>query len=421
MPQGLSYNNRQKIQNAKEQRMKKRVLIIGITMAAAGSEKSFLSFATHAINYEKYEVDLLLAKKQGEFLDRIPKEIRVLEMGGMGEIFLLDRKNASRLIAKRFLSENPLRLFSLLPYILKRLMAKPSEQKTFAAQRIWLKMMEHMPHMNEEYDIALAYWGDRTMFYMIDKVKAKKKIAWLHFDYGKPPREDALYEKYFNACDRVITVSSEIERSLKNALPSVAHKIITLENIVDAEDILCAAEESADFGDDFSGIRILSIGRISEQKGYDLAVPAVARLFREGYPIRWYIIGKGSEEDENALAEQIRKYGAENAVFVLGIRKNPYPYIKCADIYMQPSRHEGKPIAVEEAKILCKPIFVTNYTSASEQLENGFLGKIEEISEEGIYRGLKDLIDHEEKREEFSSRLKKIQRKSGFFQLDDLM
>ena len=401
--------------------MKKRVLIIGITMAAAGSEKSFLSFAMHAIDYEKYEVDLLLAKKQGDFLDRVPKEIRVLEMGGMGEIFLLDRKNASRLIAKCFLSQNPLRLFILLPYILRRLMTKPSEQKTFAAQRIWLKMMETMPCMEKEYDIALAYWGDRTMFYMIDKVKAKKKIAWLHFDYGKPPREDALYEKYFNACDRVITVSSEIERSLKNALPSVAHKIMTLENIVDAEDILRAAEESVDFGDKFSGVRILSIGRISEQKGYDLAVPAVARLFNEGYPIRWYIIGKGSEEDEAVLTEQIRKYGAENAVFVLGIRKNPYPYIKYADIYMQPSRHEGKPIAVEEAKILCKPIFITNYTAASEQLENGFLGKIEEISEDGIYHGLKDLLDHEEKRKEFSSRLKKIQRKSGFFQLDDFI
>ncbi len=401
--------------------MKKKVLIIGITMAAAGSEKAFLSFASHAIDYKNYEVDLLLAKKEGDFLDRIPDEIRVLEMGETGGIFLLDRKNAPGLIWKHFLSKNPFRIISLLPYILRRFIAKSSDQKTFAAHRMWLEMMKTMPIMDQEYDVALAYWGDRTMFYMIDKVKAKKKIAWLHFDYGKPPREDALYETYFGACDRVITVSSEIERSLKKALPSIASKVMTAENIMDAEDILRLAGKSADFGDDFSGIRILSIGRISEQKGYDLAVPAVARLVKEGYPIKWYIIGKGSKDDERALAEQIRMCGAEHTVTVLGIRKNPYPYIKSADIYMQPSRHEGKPIAVEEAKILCKPILVTDYTSAAEQLENGLFGKIAEISEEGIYRGLKELLEHEEIRKQFSLRLQNQERKEDVLTLSDLI
>ncbi|MBQ3490035.1 MAG: glycosyltransferase [Clostridia bacterium] len=401
--------------------MKKKVLVIGITMAAAGSEKAFLSFASHAIDYEKYEVDLLLAKKQGDFLDKIPKEIRVLEMGEMGEIFLLDRKNAYRMIGKHFLVKNPFRIFLLFPYIWKRLISKNTDQKTFAAHRIWLEMMKIMPMVEQEYDIALAYWGDRTMFYMIDKVKAKEKIAWLHFDYGKPPREDALYEKYFSACDRVITVSSEIENSLKKALPAVASKIMTVENIIDRDEILRSAEDQADFEDDFSGIRILSIGRICEQKGYDLAVPAIAKLYREGHSIRWYIIGKGSEEEEFALREQIRIYHAEDAVRILGIRKNPYPYIKNADIYMQPSRHEGKPIAVEEAKILCKPILVTDYTSAAEQLAEGALGKIKEISEEGIYQGLKEMLDGEEVRKIFSSRLQNAERKEEYLRLDDLI
>lgn len=401
--------------------MKKKVLIIGITMAAAGSEKSFLSFASHAIDYNKYEVDLLLAKKEGDFLERIPKEIRILEMGEMGEIFLLDRKNALELLWHYFISKNPLRIISLFPDMFKRLFATKVAQKTFAAHRMWLKLMKKMPILDKEYDVALAYWGDRTMFYMIDKVKAKKKIAWLHFDYRTPPREDELYEMYFDACDHVITVSAEIERSLKKALPAIAPKVITIENIIDKEEILRCAEASADFGDNFSGIRILTVGRISEQKGYDLALPAVAKLYREGYPIKWYIIGKGSEEDERALAEQIRICGAESAVRVLGIRKNPYPYIKCADIYMQPSRHEGKPIAVEEAKILCKPILVTNYISASEQLKNGLIGKITEISEEGIYRALKELLDCGEIREEFSKRLQKIQLKENVFKLENLI
>ena len=401
--------------------MKKKVLVVGITMAAAGSEKAFLSFASHAIDYNRYDVDLLLAKKEGDFLDRIPEEIRVLEMEEMGEIFTLNRENAFQMIRKHFLARNPLRLFSLLPYILKRLTSRNAGIKTFAAHRIWLEMMRKMPMLEKEYDVALAYWGDRTMFYMIDKVKAKKKIAWLHFDYGKPPREDALYEKYFNACDRVITVSSEIENSLKKALPSIASKVMTVENTIDRDEILRLSKADADFEDDFSGVRILTIGRICEQKGYDLAVPAVAKLRAEGYPIKWYIIGRGSLEEEASLMEKICVCGAEESVRMLGVRKNPYPYIKSADIYMQPSRHEGKPIAVEEAKVLCKPILVTDYTSASEQLENGMLGKIKNISEEGIYEGLKELLDHSDICKEFSCRLQNSRRKDDFCSLDSLV
>jgi len=400
--------------------MKKRVLIIGITMAVAGSEKSFLSFASHAIDYSRYEVDLLLAKREGDFLERIPKEIRVLEMGDMGELFLLDRKNASSLIMKYCFFGNPFRVFSILPYILKRVFSKSKEKKAFAAHRIWMQLMRGMPQCEGYYDIALAYWGDRTMFYMIDKVKADKKIAWLHFDYKKPPREDTLYEKYFAACDRVVTVSKEIEESLKKALPGIAPKVLTVENIIDETEIVTASNDIADFGDDFSGVRVLTMGRICSQKGYDLAVPAISRLRQEGYRIKWYILGRGDAEEEKALAELICRYHAEKAVSVLGIRKNPYPYIKRADIYMQPSRHEGKPISVEEAKILCKPILVTNYTSACEQLENGKIGMITDISENGIYEGLKKMLADEKLREKYSCALaerkkRKFQKKSNNF------
>ena len=390
--------------------MKKRVLIIGITMEAAGSEKSFLSFASHAIDYSQYTVDLLLAKRQGDFLDRIPQEIRVLEMGEMGELFLLNRKNAYSMIAKYGVFKNPFRIFSLIPGVMRRLFARSVEKKAFAAHRIWLQLMRFMPPLEGHYDVALAYWGDRTMFYMIDKVNASKKIAWLHFDYQEPPREDILYERYFSACDRVITVSKEIEQSLKAALPRIAPKILTVENIVDGTEIMKAAGEFADFGDDFSGIRILTMGRICDQKGYDLAVPAIARLRKEGYRIKWYILGRGDAEEEKKLADLIGHYHAEEAISVLGIRKNPYPYIKNADIYMQPSRHEGKPISVEEAKILCKPILVTNYTSACEQLENGSLGMITEISENGIYEGLKKMLEDGMLREKYSFALSEIKK-----------
>ena len=135
--------------------MKKKILVIGITMAVAGSEKSFLSFARHAIDYDKYEVDLLLAKKTGDFLSQIPREIRVLEMGDMGEIFLINRDNASEIIVRRFLLKNPLRAFSLLPHIIKRKLAKTPAEKDFASNRIWVELLKRMPAFDGEYDAAL--------------------------------------------------------------------------------------------------------------------------------------------------------------------------------------------------------------------------------------------------------------------------
>ncbi len=372
--------------------MKQKMLIIGITMAAAGSEKSFLSFARHAIDYDQYEVDLLLAKKTGDFLSQIPKNIRVLEMGKEGEIFLINRDNAARIIARRYLLKNPLRAFSLIPHIIKRKTAKTAAEKDFASNRMWCELLKKMPAWDTEYDVALAYWGDHTMFYMCDKVKAKKKIAWLHFDYASPPREDALYLHYFSKCDKVVTVSKKIEASLKQALPEIADKVMTMENIIDAEDIWQRASEPCDLADNFQGIRLLTVGRICHQKGYDMAIPAIARLVSEKNDIKWYIIGDGEAIDKENLHERIRQYGLQDRVSFLRIRQNPYPYMKACDIYLQPSRHEGKPIAVEEAKILQKPIVVTDYSSAKEQMAGYPIYEIVEISEDGIYGGLQTML-----------------------------
>lgn len=287
---------------------------------------------------------------------------------------------------------------------------------------MWLSMMEKMPDFPGEYDIALAYWGDRTMFYMIDKVRAKRKIAWLHFDYSRPPREDALYLAYFQKCDKVVTVSAEIEKSLKSALPDIADRVVTIENIINKEEILSVASEPADFGDDFGGMRLLTVGRICPQKGYDLAVPAVARLISEGYPIRWYIIGQGDDAYAEKLQSQIAESGIRDSVIFMGMQKNPYKFMKAADIYFQPSRHEGKPIAVEEAKVLCRPIFVTDYTSAAEQTEGGTLGLVGDISEEGIYRGLKKLLDDGALRENLTERLAFVTKnEKNFSQIMELL
>lgn len=390
--------------------MKKRMLIVGIRMNAAGTEKSFLSFSKH-IDYERYDVELLLASKTGEFLKFVPPQIKITTMGKWGWIFDITKDNAVSLITKNVIKKNPFFAFSLVPYIIK--MKRGGVSRLYAANRLWVKLMKKMPIREEEYDIALAYWGDHTMFYMVDKVNAKKKISWLHFDYDEPPREDALYLPYFEKNDKIVTVSNEIKNSVIKKFPSLESKTVVIENLIDEDDIKRKAKEETDFVGDFDGIKILSIGRLCEQKGFDLAIPAVARLFREGENVRYYIIGEGSGEYKQKLLDTVRENGAEDYVRFLPRTDNPYKYMARCDIYLQPSRHEGKPISVEEAKVLCLPICVTEYKSAREQLGDGSLGFICEISEEGIYNGLKTLLSDKDKREGYKSALSKIERREN--------
>ena len=384
--------------------MKKKMLVVGITMNCAGSEKSFLSFI-NCIDFNEFEVDLLLAKKEGLFLELLPPEVNVIEMPECGDMFLMSGANAAKTLTDCFVKKNPLVLFEIFPYFAKIVLNK--KKASFTATRLWVRMLRKFPEVQKEYDVALAYWGDRTMFYMIDKVKAAKKIAWLHFDYSHPERDDGVYLKYFKACDKIVTVSQKIDDALKLKLPEVADKVVMMENINNPKLIKDMASGGKSFDDNFDGKRVLTIGRISEQKGYDFAVGALKKLKDDGFNLCWYILGDGDAADKEALINNAKALGVEDMIVFLGTTTNPYPYIKDCDIYAQPSRHEGKPIAVEEAKILGKPIMISNYLSASEQLKDGEYGVISDIGIDGTYEGLKKLLSSDELCRQFEETLAK--------------
>ena len=234
--------------------MKTKMLVVGITMNCAGSEKSFLSFLS-CLDFSRFDVTLLLAKREGLLLDQIPKEVRVEVMEKYGDMFLLSGKNAVKTLTDCFVRENPLTLFEIFPYFVGSVFTK-GEKRASIATKMWLHFMEKMPAVKEEYDVAVAYWGDRTMFYMCDKVKAKKKIAWLHFDYKNPPRDNDIYLPYFKKCDRVFTVSKAIDDSLRSELPQIADRCVMMENITNPKQIWDLALRGETFPDThFTGRR----------------------------------------------------------------------------------------------------------------------------------------------------------------------
>lgn len=384
---------------------KKKLLIIGIIMNCAGTEKSFLSFANN-LDYTRFDVDLLLVKRTGELYGSIPKEINIIELPDReyADMFLLSGKNAAKTIWNCFCKKNPTLLIEVLPFFLKILL-KP-EKRAFLATRLWCRLLQKFKPFECEYDIAAAYWGDRTMFYMVDKVKAKKKIAWLHFDYSNPPRDDELYLSYFKQCDSVVTVSEKINESLTLKFPEIADRFITMENINNPKHIWNLALQGDSFPDKaFTGKRLLTIARISEQKGLDFAVEALVMLRKDEVNIRWYIIGGGDKDEVDMLKAKAVDRGVADMLILLGTKQNPYPYMRDCDVYVQPSRYEGKPVTVEEAKMMYKPIVATNYVSASEQLDAGNLGLITDINSEAIYRGIRQMLDDTAFRDGFTLRL----------------
>ncbi|MCL2159255.1 MAG: glycosyltransferase [Oscillospiraceae bacterium] len=384
---------------------KKKLLFIGITMNSAGTEQSFLSFV-NCINFEKYEVDLLLAKNEGLFMGLIPKQVNVSFMPKYGELFLLSGKNAFSNLFDTFVKKNPLSLFSILPSFVKFLLFPKQKVKT--ATRLFCKMMQKIPPITESYDAALAYWGERTVFYMIDKIpNAKKKIAWVHFEYRDDKCDEQTYAAYFKSCDHIVNVSAAAENSLKQKFPEIAEKCATLENMQNAAFIRQRSLEPISFPDmaHFHGIRLLTVARITEQKGIDMIPEILAKLKADGYDLRWYIVGDGEQSEKDKVINLALKYEVAEMLIFLGAVTNPYPFMRDCLLYVQPSRFEGKPISVEEAKIMRCPIVAANYLSASEQLAGGKYGQIADISPESLYENIKLLIDDPKKRELLSAAL----------------
>ncbi len=387
---------------------KKRLLICGISMSRAGTEKAMLSFL-NTVDRAVYDVTLLLALQEGELMEELPNDVRLIGPMQFGPMFTLSGKNAPKVLS-RFLLMHPTSLFLLFFYTAKILL-RP-QKRSHLATRMWVELMKrYCPdfasefHMDTPFDIALSFWGDRTMFYVCDKVKASRHLTWLHFDYEHPHREDALYRSYFSRCHRVVSVTEDCTRLLRARFPELAPRMITFENRISPARIRALAGQDLGLSLPHGGLpMILTVARVCEQKGID-RIPAVLSLLKErGISVNWYILGEGAESEKKQLVSEAKNRGVADRMHFLGTLKNPYPLFALCDVFALPSRYEGKPITVEEAKILGCPIVVCDYLAAREQLQNGTLGIIvPQDGGEGMALAIAALMESSTLREQYRS------------------
>ncbi|MDZ4992182.1 glycosyltransferase [Clostridium perfringens] len=370
----------------------KKILFMVSSMNIGGVEKSLLSLLS-IIPREEYEVTILLLEKKGGFLNHIPSWIKVEEAKWFKDVkpLIMEAPQATfkNYIKKKKYIDGVLFTFS---YFI---------DKHFKNRYIYYKnILRRIPIKEDEYDVAIAYAGPTEIIdsYITHKVKAKKKIGWIHFDVSKHEINTNLYLKLFSKMDKIFIVSKEGKAKFGEKFPAISNKSEVFENIVSEELIREMACEKVDFDDAFEGIKIVTVGRLSVEKGQDLGIKALARLKKEGYKVRWYCVGEGNLRSE--YESLIKKYGLQKDFILLGAKTNPYPYMKMADIYVQTSRHEGYCLTLAEAKILNKEIITTNFTGANEQIDQGKTGLIVEINWESVYENIKYIIDNKLRREE---------------------
>ncbi|MDQ0256576.1 glycosyltransferase involved in cell wall biosynthesis [Evansella vedderi] len=374
----------------------KDILISSFDMEVGGVERSLISMLEH-FDYETYKVDLMLYRHQGEFMKLIPKEVNLLKESLPYTSF---RKSISELIREKNYPLAVTRVLAKLNTNILGRMKKMEEPGYLQMQLMWRYALPFLPNVEKEYDVAISYLWPH--YFIAEKVKAKKKIAWIHTDYSKIETDSRMDIEMWNKFDHIVAVSDACKESFIKKYKELTNKVIVMENITSPLFIKkMAIEQTAHEMLPDKRFKLMTVARLSHAKGIDNGVKALKLLKEKGYNIAWYVVGYGGDEDK--VKQLVRKNNLENDFILLGKKTNPYPYIYASDIYVQPSRYEGKAVTVTEAKILGKPIIITNYSTSSSQLTDGIDGIVCDLSVEGIANGLEILLLNENLRNQLAN------------------
>ena len=367
--------------------MKPRIIILMHYMELGGAEMALLGLLG-ALDPDRVDVDLFIYSHQGPLMRFIPEWVNLLP-----EVRAYSMIERQMSVALRY---------GQFGVVAGRVLARMRHRRYIRAahfsgddgsimQYVGNCVTPVLPKINPEveYDLCISFMTPHNIG--CDKVRARKRLAWIHTDYSTVHVNPALELPVWGAYDHIAAISPEVRNSFIRTFPALESKIVDIENILSSDFVRQRAEE-AYVAEEFSGlVNLLSIGRFCTAKNYDNVPDIARRIVESGIGgLKWYIIGYGG--DEALIRRKISEAGMESHVTLIGRKENPYPYIKACDIYVQPSRYEGKSVTVREAQMLCKPVVVTAYPTASSQINDGVDGVIVPLDNEGCARGLAKFI-----------------------------
>ena len=353
------------------------------TLQSGGVSKSIVNLL-NVMDRTTYDVHLLLLDRAGDILSPyLPSDITVHVNREIENL----HRGLSGVRALLFTGHLLLALGSLIRMLLSKF------SRAWAGR--WLAYL--MPRFTDlSFDLIVDYGGQQQLYYMVDKLDGKKKITFFHNDYSKWPYYYAADKLYYPKVDQILSISQTCVDVLKAYFPECKDKISVMQNISSPVLITKQANETVDLP--IAPLLLVSLGHIMRRKGTDFSIDAAKILQKKGVEFKWMLVGKVVEKD---LIRRIEQEGLADRFVVLGIRSNPYPYIKAADIYVHPARFEGKSIALDEAKILCKPIIVTNFSTVNDQFEDRVNASICEMNGDALADAIIELAANKELRQSY--------------------
>lgn len=364
----------------------KKIIIVSHAMEIGGAERALLGLL-NSFDYSNYQVDLFLARQEGELLKFLPKQVNLLPMN-QARYLAVPMKNLIRQHKIKILYGR-LKAKYFAKKCVKELGFKKDNQVelTYSHKYTWMYMDDI--NSDVEYDLAISFLTPH--YICLNHVRSKKKIAWIHTDYSTIDIDIQTELSMWEAYDYIASISEKATEVFLTKFPALQDKIIEIDNIVTNSMIEEQANEDIELEfEKGKCFNLLSVGRFSHAKNFD-NIPFICQAILErGIDVKWYLVGFGG--DEQLIRERIEQYGIKEHVIILGKKDNPYPYIKACDIYIQPSRYEGKAVTVREAQILHKPVIITSFPTAHSQVEDGYDGVIVPLDNEGCADGIAKVI-----------------------------
>lgn len=374
----------------------KKILFVVNTLSRAGAETALLELLRR-LEKSGHQVSLYVIMGQGELVKELPAYVRLMNPSFQEESVLTGRgKRAMLKTVCSALFRNG-GLPGKLGYLARQYADRRKSGAVQADKLLWRVASDGAHRFGEAFDLAVAYLEGASAYYVADHVQAARKCAFIHIDYESAGYTKEMDQGCWDSFDRIFAVSEEARGHFLAVYPEYTGRTGVFPNLIDQERIRRRAAEPGGFSDDFDGLRLLTVGRLTHQKAYDIAIEAMKRLKDAGHRARWYILGEGDQR--KSLERRIAALGLQEDFLLLGAVDNPYPYYRQADLYIHATRFEGKSIAIQEAQTLGCAIVASDCNGNREQIENGRDGVLCQLTPEAIAEAVGALLQNPQRRQ----------------------
>lgn len=369
----------------------KKVIIVNNNLNTGGIQISLINLIKEIASI--YDITLLLFYADEQYLELIPKNIKVITI------------------------QSPFKYMGL------SLEETKSSLVTFFGKTFWgvitkvfgrsfaIRLMSCFQPRLQGYDCAISYLheGPQKSFYggcnefVLRKITATKKIAWIHCDFELCGANNKQSTKIYKRFDTIVACSNGAKEAFLRCMPELKDKCAVVRNCNDYESIRAKAEPAIQYSREV--FNIITVARLSSEKGIDRMLYAVKDAIALGYSVMYHIVGDGQEREP--LEKLVDILGIQDNVIFYGNRKNPYPYIASADLFVLPSYHEAAPMVFDEAASLGVPVLATKTTSTDEMILKENAGFVCENTQEGITQMLIDILNNPQLLKQISEGLTK--------------